>query len=307
MTNRNQSHPTSDREALSALFDGELVGDAARFALKRLDHDHDWRETCERWQRVGDALRGQGALLPAAFPSRVRAAVRADAMRHDMHGVAIPAVANTRSGFRWGSVGLAASAAVVAFVLARMPMGDAGTAEPMVAASTAPAQPAQPLPPPTAAEPSVVDAATAVAAVTAAARPSQRMRNLQRDRAATDRIVSAAVAARGPVTGEAPVSSSPAVLEREVLERDAPERNIERAVADVPSVESGAVGDNVTAASAFGAVESRPWPRAVLPQLGGSGALAADYATTPATWPFVPREAPAAPPANEPEPATTPH
>jgi len=304
MTNRNQTHPTSDREALSALFDGELVGDVARFALKRLDHDQDWRETCERWQRVGDALRGQGALLPAAFPSRVRAAVRADAMRHDMHGVAIPAVANARSGFRWGSVGLAASAAVVAFVLARMPMGDPGTAEPMVAASTAPAQPApaQQLPSPIAAEPSVVEAATAVAAVTAAARPSQRMRNLQRDRAATDRIVSAAVAARGPVTGEAPMSSTPAVLER-----DAPERNLENAVADVPSVESGAVGDNVTAASAFGAVESRPWPRAVLPQLGGSGALAADYATTPATWPFVPREAPAAPPANEPEPATTPH
>ena len=133
MTNRNQTHPTSDREALSALFDGELVGDVARFALKRLDHDQDWRETCERWQRVGDALRGQGALLPAAFPSRVRAAVRADAMRHDMHGVAIPAVANARSGFRWGSVGLAASAAVVAFVLARMPMSDTGTAEPMVA------------------------------------------------------------------------------------------------------------------------------------------------------------------------------
>ena len=59
------SHPTSDREALSALFDGELTGDAARFALKRLDHDQDWRTTCDRWRQVGDALRGQGALLPA--------------------------------------------------------------------------------------------------------------------------------------------------------------------------------------------------------------------------------------------------
>jgi hypothetical protein len=54
-------------------------------------------------------------------------------------------------------------------------------------------------------------------------------------------------------------------------------------------------------------VESRPWPRAVLPQLGGSGALAADYATTPATYPFVPRQDPPAPPATEPQPATTPH
>ena len=78
MTNRNQSHPTSDREALSALFDGELVGDVARFALKRLDHDQDWRGTCDRWRVIGESLRGQGALLPASFPARVRDAVRAE-------------------------------------------------------------------------------------------------------------------------------------------------------------------------------------------------------------------------------------
>ena len=28
-----------DRETLNALFDGELSGDATRFALKRLDHE----------------------------------------------------------------------------------------------------------------------------------------------------------------------------------------------------------------------------------------------------------------------------
>ena len=45
------THPASDLEALSALFDGELGGDAARFALKRLDHDREWRQACERWSR----------------------------------------------------------------------------------------------------------------------------------------------------------------------------------------------------------------------------------------------------------------
>ena len=78
MTTRHSNPPSSDREALSALFDGELAGDAARFALKRLDHDQDWRGTCDRWRVIGESLRGQGALLPASFPMRVRDAVRAE-------------------------------------------------------------------------------------------------------------------------------------------------------------------------------------------------------------------------------------
>ena len=76
MNTTHNSHPESDREALSALFDGELVGDAARFALKRLDHDQAWRDSCERWARIGDALRGQGAA--SSFSQRVHDAVRAD-------------------------------------------------------------------------------------------------------------------------------------------------------------------------------------------------------------------------------------
>ncbi len=35
-TNHHAIHPRDDRETLSALFDGELSGDATRFALKRL-------------------------------------------------------------------------------------------------------------------------------------------------------------------------------------------------------------------------------------------------------------------------------
>ncbi|WP_206410081.1 sigma-E factor negative regulatory protein, partial [Lysobacter enzymogenes] len=55
-----------ERENLSALFDGELDGDAARFAFKRLGHDAQWREACGRWQLCGDVLRrrAHGAAEP---------------------------------------------------------------------------------------------------------------------------------------------------------------------------------------------------------------------------------------------------
>ena len=58
---------SSDRESLSALFDGELHGDASRFALKRLGQDAEWRQACGNWQLAGDVLRGRGM---AAAPGR---------------------------------------------------------------------------------------------------------------------------------------------------------------------------------------------------------------------------------------------
>ena len=129
MNTNASNHPNSDREALSALFDGELVGDVARFALKRLDHDQDWRGTCDRWQRIGDALRAQSASLPLSFPERVRDALRNEVGREAVAVAAVPARAAGGSRIRWGSVGMAASAAVVAFFLARMPIGSNATHE----------------------------------------------------------------------------------------------------------------------------------------------------------------------------------
>nr|WP_254696267.1 sigma-E factor negative regulatory protein [Lysobacter enzymogenes] len=62
-------HSGDDNETLSALFDGELDGDAARFAFKRLSHDGQWREACGRWQLCGDVLRrrAHGAAEPAGL------------------------------------------------------------------------------------------------------------------------------------------------------------------------------------------------------------------------------------------------
>lgn len=277
-TTTPNNHFDSDREALSALFDGELVGDVARFALKRLDHDQNWRATCDRWQRIGDALRGQSESLPLSFPERVR-----DALRDEVAVAAVPARRAAGGGrIRWGSVGMAASAAVVAFFLARMPIGSDGAhdASPaQVAAQATQHAPAQPSVP----DPGLQQASAAVA-IAAVARPlservAQRSRNVERGRAATDRVVSTAVSARAvptksaaPITGEAPQTIQ------------AVNTNL---LADVPEVPaSAALQHSVLQTSTLQSDTTRPWPRAVLPQLNGGGALSADYATGPSFYPF---------------------
>lgn len=283
MTTRHSNPPSSDREALSALFDGELAGDAARFALKRLDHDQDWRGTCDRWRVIGESLRGQGALLPAAFPARVRDAVRAESTAA-MRSTALPAtgtVGRTWRGPRWGSVALAASAAMVAFFLARHPGTSDAPQSAQLATQTTPAAPAPQPQTPDLRIPDApsMEAASAAVAVAAVARPTQRQRNVQRDRAATDRMVSAAVQ-RAPVTGEAPTAVLVSQQQAPVLEATALETTT--------STPTGAFAELATGTQDPAA--SRPWPRAVLPQYNGNGTLAADYASTPSFYPFSPRE-----------------
>ena len=125
----NHPHHDNGRESLSALFDGELRDDAARFALKRLEHDHEWREACGRWQLAGDVLRGRAdAMAPAGFADRVAGALQASP---------VGAVAGGRSaqaGYRrrWiGGAALAASVALAALLVPRpstVPSPDAGVA-----------------------------------------------------------------------------------------------------------------------------------------------------------------------------------
>src|SRR5688572_17625227 len=116
-THHHAIHPRDDRETLNALFDGELSGDATRFALKRLDHDAGWRETCGRWQLIGDALRGEAIIVaPAGFATGVMRVLATEA--HAVASVA-SSVSSSASGFaqanaalrrRWiGGAALAAS------------------------------------------------------------------------------------------------------------------------------------------------------------------------------------------------------
>ncbi|HEL5041801.1 TPA: sigma-E factor negative regulatory protein, partial [Stenotrophomonas maltophilia] len=67
------------REQLSALVDGELGADEARFLLRRMEHDPELAGCQERWQLLGDVMRGQAsALAPAGFSAAVAAAIAAE-------------------------------------------------------------------------------------------------------------------------------------------------------------------------------------------------------------------------------------
>ncbi|PSD16606.1 anti-sigma factor, partial [Stenotrophomonas maltophilia] len=54
------------REQLSALVDGELGADEARFLLRRMEHDPELAGCQERWQLLGDVMRGQASALAPA-------------------------------------------------------------------------------------------------------------------------------------------------------------------------------------------------------------------------------------------------
>lgn len=137
-------HDDADRESLSALFDGELDGAAARFAAKRLDHDAQWREACGRWQLVGDALRGQvTGVAPAGFAARVGAALHDDGvLAAAATGEAGAATPRRR---HWiGGAALAASVAVAALFVVR-PFSQPDVASPSTAPAITSAQPAPPM------------------------------------------------------------------------------------------------------------------------------------------------------------------
>ncbi|HWI23808.1 MAG TPA: RseA family anti-sigma factor [Lysobacter sp.] len=248
------THPASDLEALSALFDGELGGDAARFALKRLDHDREWRQACERWSLVGDVMRAQGqALLPAGFPARMRATA-----------VARPVAKTMPRWAAWGGVGLAASVAAVALFFARQTAQiDAPAQTPAPLVATAPAQPVpqQPTAPKPQEGQGAAQLASAGLVVAEVSRQgSQRARASQRSRSA-----------------QAPVRQVPVPI---TATAQAPET----AIAAAPLLQHAAPMPFT------GEAVPRPWPRAVLPQLGGSGALTTDFGNaSPSFYPFEPR------------------
>ena len=79
MSDHNQPSDKVDlhyRQQLSALMDGALAPDEARFLLRRLQHDGELSECWERWQLAGEVMRGRAtAKLPAGFAARVGEAI----------------------------------------------------------------------------------------------------------------------------------------------------------------------------------------------------------------------------------------
>lgn len=292
------AHSSDERETLCALFDGELAADEARFALKRLGHDAEWRDTVGRWQLYGDALRGQAQGVAAnGFADRVALALREE----QSQPVALPARSFGRRGWMGGA--LAASVAVAALFVTRPFSDDVAPAASSVSPNVA-SVPAASLP--------RVAAATAPGASTVSTPRAPAAPAAPADPQSPDSTPGATAAA--VAVAEVPRRAS----ERRASRNQSPRSpaRIERQV-EQPTIASAAVPQTAIADTALPAPQhvkpfqsehveaaSRPWPRAVLPQYSGNGALTASFGTSSAASPsFYPFEPQSATPAVEDAPA----
>ena len=270
-------------QQLSALVDGDLAPDQARFLLRRMQHDTELSGCLERWQLCGDVLRGQArAPAPAGFAGRIAAAIAAEAVQP----TARAASSRHRGSLaKWGGGALAASLAAIALFMVRQQVPDETPvqAAPAMASQT----PASNNETGSAdrADPGMQGAATVTAASVAVASLPRRQNEARRSATRNQQAARKAAIAR-------------AVPDRAV------------ASAAVPSVTRAISSPVIAGTSATGAAHDpfsnvqinppvvRPWPRAVLPQYSGSGAFNAGYSTDRAAqtfYPFEPRLPVAAP------------
>lgn len=267
------------RQQLCALMDGDLPPDEARFLLRRLQHDAELGGCWERWQLIGESLRGRvAAPLPADFSQRVAAAIAAEP-------VARASATQSPRWARWGGGALAASVALVALFMARQqtPSGvvpGAESAAPIVAAaSTPPARAPQPVAPPAPAAADPAPIATLAAATVAVAEVPRRA---AANRRASTRSQSQRAALRvARENTELPIVA--------VAANDTPAST----PAAPPSAAALIASKDPFVSQAV--APSRPWPSATLPQLSGTSALSVDYGTG-AYYPFQPRTPAHAPP-----------
>ncbi|SEK75109.1 anti sigma-E protein, RseA [Pseudoxanthomonas sp. GM95] len=274
------------RQQMSALMDGELAPDQARFLMRRMAEDSELNDTWERWQLCGDVLRGRAqAPAPQGFAERVAAAIAAQSVQP----AANQEFRRPRNRLlRWGGGAIAASVALVALFMAGQqtkpqasaPASELASVAPVLNSGTPPATPVAPVQTPAAdAGAALAGTAVAVASLPRRADDSRRgsaTRNQQAARA-TASITQQALAA---------VNAPPA----------------RAASAEVAATQDPFAGAHLGQAAA------RPWPRANLPQFRAGGAYSAGYAPGEQApyYPFQPRlsESPASatPPASTPQP-----
>lgn len=293
MTARNDSFAIDKldlhyRQQLSALMDGGLAADEARFLMRRLQHDRELTGCWERWQLCGDVLRGQAtAPAPGGFADRVALAVAAEAA--PAGATASPDVRRGRSALtRWGGGALAASVALVALFMARQQSPQEAPAEgPMVASqqaatSPAPASPALPSPAPAAPD---AEAYAAVAAMAVASVPRRQDNDARRS--ATRNQQAARAAAR-------------------VARAEAPVRAVAASPAPATALAASPLAPHANPFSSHpqeAVPQARPWPRSTLSGYPAAGGLTTGYATDSAArtfYPFEPR-LPATPPIAPPQ------
>lgn len=255
-----------NRVQLSALVDGELQPEQARFLLRRLEHDEDLRGCWERWQLAGDVMRGlESVIPPSGFADRVAVALAAETSK-------VHLTPRHPRWARWGgSAALAASVAVIAMFLVRQsPDASAPAAPaPTTVAISKPAGPASrpvsPAPP----APGVPDRAAQLATAVVVADAPRKVLE-RRSRGQSQR---AALRANTRATADAPIA---------VTANSAPPANA--AAIDPFSGQTVSLPD-------------RPWPRAMLPGSPASGAFTVDYGNHVGNdptvlhtfYPFVPR------------------
>jgi Anti sigma-E protein RseA, N-terminal domain len=249
------------REQLSAMMDGALSADETKFLLRRMEHDDALADCWERWQFLGDAMRGHaGRALPADFSRRVGRAIADDLAAGHQQQVAAVASGAQRPLLRWGGgAALAASVALAALIGTRSlssPGGDAPAAVASasmpsavviptpVASGVAPSPLSSPVP-----QPSITDAGTVVAAAAVASATASR-------RAAHPRILAGAEALAASAAASS--TSTAAVLQA--------------------SASPGDVAATNSLADAQTEITSKPWPKALVPGASFGGGVNAGYA-----------------------------
>ncbi|WP_028917424.1 sigma-E factor negative regulatory protein [Pseudoxanthomonas sp. J35] len=256
------------RQQLSALVDGELAPDEARFLLRRLEHDTELSGRFERWQLCGDVLRGQ--VRRAAGPDladRIAAAVAAAPMGAEAAAAAAPQ-RRRQLWTRWGGgAALAASVAAVAMFVGR-PAQTGPDFAPAPAVAVLPSTEA--VLPDAAAAPATAIAQAAEVAAAAAAR-------LAASRPAPRQVASAPRPRRAATAAATPAVSAPA----------SPIAPLADAVAEAPVAAPGTALPADPFASAV-PLEARPWPRAALPRTGS--AYTASFGQAGGGSPFYPFE-----------------
>ena len=262
------------RQQLSAMLDGELLPDQAKFMLRRLEHDGELAACWERWQVCGEVMRGrQGALLPADFSRRV-----ANAIVDQRDAAPAAGVATATKQPRWarwgGGAALAASVAMAALFVGRQAPDPEPAAPTQVVASTAApgaeAPAAVPSPDPATPAPAQApDAASTLATAVAAVEVPRRVAERRASRGQQQRAASCVRrAAQAPVTvavaAGAPAAASPPATHM-------PSTSSLLAEADPPA--AGIVTELFTTQP----MQPRPWPRAILPGSPARDAFTVGY------------------------------
>lgn len=278
------------RQQLSALMDGDLAPDEARFLLRRLQHDGELNAQWERWQLLADVLRGQAAApAPAGFAERIGAAIAAEPA---IAGSAASASTERSRGalVRWGGA-LAASVAVVALFFARQQTPD--DAEPAPLAAVPAAEPATAAPP--------------------AASPGTNVSLADAESAAPAPVVASIAPRPATATRRSATRTQQAARSTALARETRPQRatGTTDAAPATPALIAGTAGENRTRDPFSGAgieaqahVPARPWPRSVLQSYPGNGGFTASYpgsgSATHAFYPFEPRPLPDVPPVESP-------